>query len=154
MMKYFLLLAILATTFTNTVFAQSSKKAKAKKATTLVVPANIKTAYSTTYSDEVSPVWKKSAAGNYVAVRTNADASVETIEYDTDAVIINNKIDFKSESIPATVTDAVAKSFPGASVVSAEKVATQNYSPFYKVKIKTGERERNIMITESGRISL
>lgn len=71
-----------------------------------------------------------------------------------DGKLVNVKEELKAEQLPAVVTQALQKKYPGAKVVEAEKVTTgegDQAKVTYDLAIQTDKEGRNVTIDAAGK---
>lgn len=142
-----LLISVVALNFSTT--AQKTKKVNAK----LIVPELVNNSFITNFSDTLKQNWEKNYMGNYVAKFAD-DKQTQTAEFNKDGILLKSVIEYKVESTPENIINAVNADYVDAKITSAEKIMIEKMMPYYRVNITTAANKNKVLlVTEEGLVT-
>lgn len=139
--------------------AQKKKSVKKKKAAvvkTVTPPSKVNAAFNARFAslgDVTEQKWNKNLLGNYIVSYKNAEALKQTVEYKADGSFVKSATELDLNNIPEVVKTTVDSKYTGAEIAEVKKLEVNDLKPYYKVKIKTEGKEKNVLISEDGTVT-
>ncbi len=140
-MRNTIITAVALVFIVNTACAQKIKEAE--------VPKAVVTSFQTNFKGAKVEKWDKEKDGGYEAefdwnkVETSATFSA-------DGKLMETEVEIKVSELPKTVTDYVAKNYPGHKIAEAAKITDAAGKLSYEAEVKKGKEEMDLLFDASG----
>jgi uncharacterized membrane protein YkoI len=140
MKKLFLLLSV---------YACISTAACAQK---IVVPSAVTKAFKTKYPGATNVKWGKESAKEYEAEFKLNGTSISA-NFGTDGTWVETETAIKETDLPAAVTAAIKKNYPGAVITMAEKLEQPGGKLLYETSIKVKGKKKSLEMNADGSLA-
>ncbi|HMJ47122.1 MAG TPA: hypothetical protein VK498_07310 [Ferruginibacter sp.] len=142
--------------FSLTADAQKKKiKEKSKNEKIKIkVPENVNNSFKSQYTTITNDKWSKNYSGYYVVNFTNAENLQQSAEYNSQGTLVKSKLTYDINALPEVVGTALKTQYADAKVLEGYRIEMPGVAPYYKVKIATDTRQKEILISEGGVITL
>lgn len=134
-------------------FSAEAQSKKVKTKVKFTVPEKVNTTFKENYSEASNSKWSKNLTGYYVADFTNAAAQKQTVEYNSEGVIVKSRTYFDVNNLPENLNTSLQARFAGLPVKEMVKYEIPGVAPYYKATIDNSGRKKEILISEQGVIA-
>lgn len=128
---------------------QKSKTEKIK----LKVPEEVNNSFKSQYTTVQDDKWSKNYSGYYVVNFTNAENLKQASEYNSQGTLVKTKITYDVAALPEVVGNALKTQYAEAKVLEGYRIEVPGVAPYYKVKIATDTKQKELFISEAGVIT-
>jgi len=130
-----------------------AQKKKIKEKTKFTVPENVNASFKSQYAVTENDKWSKNYSGYYVVNFTNADNLKQSAEYNAQGVLVKSRITYDVNALPEIVNTALKSQYAEATVLEGYRIELPGVAPYYKVKISTDTKQKELIISEEGTIT-
>lgn len=125
----------------NTATAQKVKEAE--------VPKAVMESFNKSFKDVKAEKWEKEKNGNYEA-EFDFNKEEMSASYSADGKLMETETEIKVSDLPASVSDYIAKNYPGKKIKEAAKIVDDKGSLSYEAEIKKGKEDLDLLFDQSG----
>jgi len=113
------------------------------------IPGAVKTAFNTKFSGASNVKWEKESKDELEAnfKMNNNDVSAN---FKLDGTWVETETTIPANQLPAAVTSAVNKKFPGAIYERTEKIEKPGSKTLYEVNVKVNGKKKEMELSEDG----
>ncbi len=125
----------------NTATAQKVKEAE--------VPKAVMESFNNSFKDVKAEKWEKEKNGNFEA-EFDFNKEEMSASYSADGKLMETETEIKVSALPATVSDYIAKNYPGQKIKEASKIMDDKGTLSYEAEIKKGKEDLDLIFDQSG----
>ena len=115
----------------------------------LNIPVAVNKAFSSKYPGATNLKWGKENAKEYEA-EFKLDGTTVSANFDSDGNWVETETVMKVADLPAVVTDAITKKYPGASIIIAEKLEQPGNKVLFETTIKMKDKKKTVELNPDG----
>lgn len=115
----------------------------------LTVPATVTTAFNTKYPGAANVKWGKESAKEYEA-EFKLNGTNVSANFGSDGNWVETETVINVADLPAAVTAAINKKYPGATIIMAEKSEEPGDKVLYEATIKVNGKKKSMELNPDG----
>ena len=148
-MKKTVFIVLLTFLCAGVTIAQKKTIIKKHAVVRVVVPEVVSTSLKEKFTVDVSPVWSKSATGNYVAAFDN-NGSKQIAEFSPEGKWISTSTMIAFEQLTEVAQKNIRDQYVEMQIAEVKKIERDGMSAFYKVKLIKDKDNKTVYVNDAG----